>query len=246
MSLISTKKFESLSRFASYSLVILFLINICAQFIPFPAANAERWSFVITQIVERSTLPMVASVFLFAGLRSQSLLPKFELKLILLQKRLALLASLLFLFIAISLLPIASARNAVLRASFDNRLSAVAKSYEQLASVVNKASSLQELKAVVKAQFPQADLKLPSTSDLQRVKSSFVSNLEAQRLVQRKQLVTELSGLTNSILLDSIRLIGSSLIYAIYFFLYYIAFPSRLSPAYQSQPISTDNTPMID
>ena len=246
MALISTKKFETLSRAASYCLLGLFFINIITQFFPFPAANIDRWNFVLTQIIERSTLPLVASVFLFAGLRSGSLLPKFELKLISTQKKLALLASLLYLFIAIALLPIASTRNSALRASFDNRLSAVGKPYEQLAGAVQKASSLQELQAVVQAQFPQAAPKFPANSKLENVKATFISNLEGQRLIQRKQLVTELSGLTNSILLDSIRLLASSLVYAIYFLLYFIAFPARPGSALQAQPGLASDSPGLD
>jgi hypothetical protein len=246
MALISAKKFETLSRAASYCLLLLFFINTVTHFFPFPAANLDRWHFVLTQIVERSTLPLVASIFLFAGLRSGSFLSRFELRLIATQKNLALLAALFYLLMAIALLPLATARNSALRSSFDNRLSAVGKSYEQLAGAVQKASSLQELQAVVQAQFPQADAQLPANSNLENVKAAFLSNLEGQRLIQRNQLVTELSGLTNSILLDAIRLLASSLVYAIYFLLYFIAFPARPSPALQVHAASASMTQSAD
>ena len=67
---------RSLARLCAYTLLVVFLISLVASLVPVPLADPGRAYGVLQEMLERSTLPLVALLFLFVGL-AQDALPAF-------------------------------------------------------------------------------------------------------------------------------------------------------------------------
>lgn len=62
----------TLSRIAGYTFLLVFLVNLLAILLPPPFLEPERSFAALVEVVERSTLPLVAVLFLFLGFSGES------------------------------------------------------------------------------------------------------------------------------------------------------------------------------
>ncbi|WP_158218467.1 HpsJ family protein [Synechococcus sp. 1G10] len=93
----TSRRGGSLARIAAYTFLLIFLLNLLTIFLPPPFLDPERTFSSLVELVERSTLPLVAVLFLFFGLTGEALPALWECRLARLFRPLLLVAALLYL-----------------------------------------------------------------------------------------------------------------------------------------------------
>ncbi len=87
----------SLARIAAYTFLLIFFVNVVAIVLPPPFLDPERTFRSLIELVERSTLPLVAVLFLFLGLTGETLPALWECRIARWFRPLLLVAALLYL-----------------------------------------------------------------------------------------------------------------------------------------------------
>lgn len=222
---LSLSRLRALARLAAYALQLLFLISVVTSLLPWPAADGQRWLALLSELIERSTLPLVASLLLLAGLSGAVVPARWELAPMHRQRGLLRLAAGLYLVIALALLPLAHQLAEQRGQTIQSQLAQSASQLEALQQQVTGSDSLDSLLRLV----PTADQRqeLEKAGDVEAAKSLLLQRLKNEAAVQQRRGLGALAEAQGAVWKNAMRLTLSALVYALYFLLASLAWPAR-------------------
>ena len=143
---------RSLARLSAYTLVLIFLISLLASLFPLPLEDPQRALAVLQELLERSTVPLVALLFLFAGLAGDALPAPWEMGLASWMGPLLRLVALGYLLTAIAVVAVA----ARLESTGITQLSGqVQSSLQELQNLRQEVNQYLAVPPEVAAQYPE-------------------------------------------------------------------------------------------
>ena len=148
----SRRKVRSLGRLCAYTLLLVFLASVITALLPPPFASPQRMLAVITEVLERSTLPAVAVLFLFFGFSGDSLPALWECWLARWLRPLLRLAALLYLLTAVAVVGVGQRLTSDGVASLEGQLRTSIENLGKFRQQVDGETSVERLRALVARQ----------------------------------------------------------------------------------------------
>lgn len=133
------RRAATLSRMAAYTFLLIFLVNLVAVLLPPPFLQPERTFAALSELVERSSLPLVAVLVLFFGFSGESLPALWECRLARWLRPLLLLAALLYLVTSLAFLGVAQRIAVTGIASTDAQIERASQEFQQLRELLADA-----------------------------------------------------------------------------------------------------------
>lgn len=216
-------RLRSLARLSAYTLFAIFLISLLAAALPFPSGDPQRILALITEVLERSSLPLVALVFFFFGLVVDAIPALWECRLALLLRPFLWLVSLLYLLIALAIFPVAQGvETAGVRALNSGVESSVAL-IQDLRKGLDRASDAAGLRAVVSRQqglvqaMREKGVAPGSDAPIEVQRRAAADLLDQAETNLRNQSLQQRSEATGRLTRQSLRLALLSVIFAIFY-----------------------------
>lgn len=200
----------NLWRFLGYGMLFLALIDIIEMFVP-PNFMNPSWEFqTMGRLVNQVGVPLIATLFVFSGKLAKR--RKWELPLLALLSRLALLVALLYLL----LIPLGVVNTIRL---YNSNLDQIKTGYEQRLSQANQVeqqlnqTSSTEIEDLIKRQGGSLNGRNPED-----VKNQILSQLTQAKQQLKTQKETNQSSVSLNLIKNSVRWNLGALISAILFF----------------------------
>ncbi len=230
----TNRRASALARLAAYGLALVFLVSLVAVFLPPPFLNPQRLSNALVELVERSTLPLVASALLFWGFSGRARPALWECRAVRVLRPLLLLVALLYLLTTISLGLIGQRLEVEGLAAADLQLRGSQAELQRARSLVGEIPDESTLKAWLGSQpaLRQAldqqtgNDQVPDDAEdirarINRLLAISEANLQRDAVRAKAEISARVWG-------RIIRAGLTSLIYAIYFGLVYLLWPRSL------------------
>ncbi|MBC1261448.1 hypothetical protein FQK07_09235 [Synechococcus sp. BSF8S] len=230
----SRRKVRSLGRLCAYTLLLVFLASVLTALVPPPFASPQRMLAVITEVLERSTLPAVAVLFLFFGFSGDALPALWECWLARWLQPLLRLAALSYLLTAVVVVGVGQRLTTDGVASLDGQLRTSMENLGKFREQVDGETSVERLRALVARQpqilqaLQQEGTPLNQNSPLpelrqqvDRLLTRAEANLSRQSQVARSNAAGQLAR-------QMVRLAITALIYALYYLAAALIWPRSL------------------
>ncbi|MGB7565613.1 MAG: HpsJ family protein [Prochlorococcaceae cyanobacterium] len=226
---------RSFARLTAYTMLGLFVVSAIPALLPLAFAQPERLFGSLRELLERSTLPLVALILLFAGFGGAALPAGWEVRLATWLRPLLRLVALLYLITAVAIVAVAdeiqSQGVAQLKGQLQTSLTAL-KGFRQQVQTAPDGPSLRRLLA------QQPPLR-PSLSDPSSPLASPVASVEQQRAAAAQLLdrveanfkaedLRRRSDAAGNLLKENLRLAATAAIYTIFYLLASLLWPARL------------------
>jgi hypothetical protein len=204
-------------------LLLVFLISVLGAALPPPIQDPSRALAVLGEVLERSTLPVVAVVLLHAGFSGAAVPALWEVDLAGVIRPLLRLAALVYLLVALALPPLGFRAESLgagrLQAELETRLEALAG----LRQAVEQAPDAQALRAVLRQ-----DPSLIAEIDRESGSPAKASSLSAQRDLAVRLLIRAQGNLraqhqsgradaSGNLIRQIVRLSFTSAVYALFY-----------------------------
>jgi hypothetical protein len=222
---LSLGRLRALARLAAYALQLLFLISVVTSLLPWPAADGQRWLALLSELIERSTLPLVASVLLLAGLSGAVVPARWELAPIHRQRGLLRLAAGLYFVTALALLPLAHQLSEQRGQTIQSQLSQSASQLKALQQQVTGSDSLDSLLRLVPTAEQRQELE--KAGDVEAARALLLQRLKNEAALQQRRGLSALAEAQGAVWKNAMRLTLSALVYVLYFLLASLAWPAR-------------------
>ncbi|MCP9849807.1 hypothetical protein [Cyanobium sp. Morenito 9A2] len=233
----STGRARSFARLTAYTLLGLFAVSVIPALLPFAFNQPERLFGSLRELLERSTLPLVALILLFAGFGGGALPAAWEVWLATVLGPLLRLVALLYLLTAVSIVAVAgeiqSQGLAQLKGQLQSTLSGLGAFRQQL-RVAPDAPSLRRLldqQPVLRPSLsnPSSPLASPSASlkDQRAAATQLLDRVEANL---RSEDLRRRSDAAGNLLKENLRLAATATVYAGFYLLASLFWPARLGP----------------
>ncbi|MFS6828118.1 hypothetical protein [Cyanobium sp. ATX-6F1] len=152
----SGRRGRTFARVTAYTLLALFLVSAVPAALPFALAQPERLFGSLREILERSTLPVVALVVLYAGLSGEAAPSLWEARLAIWLRPLLRLVALLYLLTAVAIVAVAGEVQSQGLAQFKGQLQANLTGLAELRQQFNAAPDATVLRRLLEQQPPSA------------------------------------------------------------------------------------------
>lgn len=230
----SNRRAAALARMAAYGLALVFLISLVAVFLPPPFLDPQRMSNVLVELVERSTLPLVASVLLFWGFSGRARPALWECRLVGWLRPLLLLVTLLYMSTTITLGLIGQRLEVAGLATTDAQLQRSQAELQRARNLVAEIPDEATLKAWLSSQptLRQALDQLPDSDqlpdDAEEIRARINRLLAISEANLQRDVVRAKAELSARLWGRMFRAGLTALVYATYFGLAYLVWPRSL------------------
>lgn len=148
----SRRRAQSLARICAYTLLGIFLISLLAAALPLPMNDPGRAMGMLAEVLERSTLPLVAVLFLYFGMAEEALPASWECRLALWMGPLLRLAALSYLLTAVAVLSVSQRLDSLGVSGLNQQLKGGTVAIERLRQGVENAPDAPALKRLLSSQ----------------------------------------------------------------------------------------------
>ena len=148
----TSQRLRSLVRLGAYTLLLLFVIHGVSGWLPFPSDQPSVVLARIGELLERSTLPLVAVLLLYGGLLGRSLPSLWEWRLARMLKPLLLLVAALYVAAGGLLLPVSHRIETEGVKRLQSELSQARSQLKAYGAAVERSSSAPELQRLLANQ----------------------------------------------------------------------------------------------
>lgn len=148
----TARRARALARLCAYTLLVIFLISLVVALLPLPLGDPQRALGLVTEVMERSTVPLVAVLFLYFGLADDAFPGIWECRFALAVRPLLRLAALLYLLSAIAVFSAAQRLEVVGTRNLTTQLQTSLSSLGQLRDQVERAPNADVLRRLVSQQ----------------------------------------------------------------------------------------------
>ena len=232
----SGRRARSFARITAYTLLVLFLISAVAAFLPPPFGRPDRLFPVLGELLaERSTLPLLGLILLFAGLVGGVARAVWEARLAALIRPLLRLAALLYLLTAVALFAVAGQMQSQGVAQLNAQVQANLKEVAALRSQVTAASDADGLRRLLAAQQPfRPMLSDPSsplsdpTAPLPRQRQAALGLLDRAEANLRLAALRRRADAGGTLQKETLRLVLTALVYVVFYGLASVLWPRSL------------------
>lgn len=230
----SPRKARTVARLAAYCLLLLFLISVLAAVLGSIGTDPARAIALITEILERSTLPLVATVFLVAGFCGDVVPALWECRLALWLRPLLRLVALLYL---LSALAVVGLLPRIERARVETLESQLQRGQQGLAALrqgverVDNAALLRRLLAAnpqLLSSF-EAEGGTDPQEPLQAQRARADKLLERAEINLRRDYQRSRADITFGLARQAVRLALTAFVYALYYLLVVQIWPRSLA-----------------
>ena len=225
---------RTIARLAAYSLLLLFLISVLVAVLGSLSTDPARALNLITEVLERSTLPLVAVLFLYLGFSGDAVPAKWECRIALWMRPLLRLAALLYLITAIAVAALIPQLEAARVATLESRLQ---QSEQGLAALrqgveqVGDAALLRRLLAVqpqlLRSFETEGGANPDEPLDVQRSRANTL--LERAETNLRREYQGQRAELSFGLARQAVRLALTAFVYALFYLLVAQIWPRSLA-----------------
>lgn len=234
----SGRRTRSFARITAYTLLVLFAISALAAFLPPPFGRPERLFPVLGELLaERSTLPLLALVLLFAGFGGGTAPAVWEARLAALIRPLLRLVALLYLLTAVALFAVAGQIQSQGSAELNGQINANLKGINELRSQFRAAPDAGALRRLLEAQAPfRAVLADPGSpladpgAPLPQQRQAALQLLDRAEANLRSDDLRRRADASGTLQKESLRLTLTALTYAVFYLLASALWPRSLAP----------------
>ncbi len=214
---------RTLARLCAYTLLAVFLISLLAASLPLPLGDPQRALALLTELVERSTLPAVAVLFLFTGFSGDALPALWECHLARWIRPLLRAVIVLYLILAIAVIGLGQHLRATGTASLNAQVQGSVDGLRQMRQRVKAETDPVELGRFVASQpmlqqaFQQGQAPLgpsvPLGEQRQRIEA-LLDRAEANLLLQAQRRRADATG---ALFRQVARLTLVAIVYALFY-----------------------------
>lgn len=229
----SARRLRTLARLAAYSLLLLFLISALAA-LASGSGEPARVLALITEVLERSTLPLVAVVFLFLGFSGDAVPALWECRLALFLRPLLRLVALLYLLSAITVAGLVPRIEATRVETLESQLQQGLQGLAALRQGVDRVDSPALLRRLLASSPPllrafasEGGTDPAEPLDLQRERARKL--LERGEANLRRDHQRQRAELSYGLARQAVRLALTALVYALYYLLVVQIWPRSLA-----------------
>lgn len=234
----SGRRARSFARLTAYTLLSLFLISAVAAFLPPPFGRPDRLFPVLGELLaERSTLPLLALILLFAGFGGEAAPAVWEARLAALIRPLLRLAALLYLLTAVALFAVAGQIQSQGSAQLSGQTNANLKGIAELRSQFRAAADIGALRRLLEAQPPFRAVLADPTSPLADAGAPLPQQRQAAlQLLDRAEANLRSDDLRRradaggTLQKENLRLTLTALVYGAFYLLASAFWPRSLAP----------------
>lgn len=225
---------RTLARLAAYSLLLVFLISVLAAVLGSGGTDPARVLTLITEVLERSTLPLVAVLFLYQGFSAEAVPALWECRLALWLRPLLRLAALLYLLSAIAVAGLTPRLEATRVATLESQLQQGLQGLSGLRQAVERVDNPALLRRLLAVQ-PQllrsfeAEGGIAPDSPLDAQRSRAETLLERAETNLRREYQGQRAELSFGLARQAIRLALTAFVYALFYLLVAQIWPRSLA-----------------
>ncbi len=219
----SRRRVRSLSRLCAYTLLLVFLASVLTALVPPPFSDSQSSLALINEVLERSTLPVVAVLFLFFGFSGDALPALWECVLARWFRPLLRLAVLLYLLTAVAAVGVGQQLSRSGVASLDGQVRTSVENLRKFREQVDGETSVVRLRALVARQpqilqaLQQEGTPLDQNSPLPELRQQVDRQLTRVEANLRSQSQLARSNASGQLARQMVRLAITALIYALYY-----------------------------
>ncbi len=230
----SARRLNTVARLSAYSLLMVFVISALAAVVGVRSSDPAQALALITEILERSTLPLVAVLFLYLGFSGDAVPALWECRIALWLRPLLRLAALLYLISAIAVAALTPQIEAARVGALESQVQQSEQGLAALRQGVERVDSAALLRRLLAVQ-PQLLRSFESEGganpdeplDAQRARATTLleraeTNLRREYQGQRAQLSFGLGR-------QAVRLALTAFVYALYYLLVAQIWPRSLA-----------------
>ncbi|MFY8148232.1 MAG: hypothetical protein ACOVNL_03320 [Prochlorococcaceae cyanobacterium] len=234
----SPRRTRSFARLTAYTLLSLFLISALAAFLPPPFGRPERLFPVLGELLaERSPLPLLALILLFAGFGGDTAPALWEARLVPLLRPLLRFCALLYLLTAVALVAVTGQLQGRGSAQLSGQLDAALNGIAAFRSQVRAAPDTATLRQQLEAQPPlRAMLADPSSAladagaPLLKQRQAALQLLDRVEANLRADNLRQRADAGGTLQKESLRLVLTALVYAGFYLLASALWPRSAGP----------------
>ncbi|MCP9817874.1 HpsJ family protein [Synechococcus sp. Cruz-9H2] len=230
----SHRRVRSLGRLCAYTLVLVFIASTLTALVPLPFADAQRTLAFLNELLERSSLPAVAVLFLFFGLSGDALPALWECQLARWLRPLLRLVALLYLITAVAIFGVGQQLSRTGVAALDGQVRTSLDNLRQFRQQVDGEISVERLRGLVARQpqilqaLQQEGTLLDRNSPLPELRQQVDRLLARVETNVRRQSQTARSNAAGQLARQMARLSVMALIYAFYYLGAFLIWPRSL------------------
>ncbi|APD48702.1 hypothetical protein BM449_11225 [Synechococcus sp. SynAce01] len=219
----SRRKARSLGRLCSYTLLLVFLASVLTTLLPPPFGDSQRLLAVMAEVLERSTLPAVALLFLFFGFSGDALPALWECWLARWLRPLLRLAALLYLLTAVAVVGVGQQISTNASASFEGQVRTSQESLSEFRRQLDGETSVERLRRVVAGQpqilqaLQQEGTPLDQNSTLPELRQQVERLLTRAEANLRRQSQVARANASGQLARQMVRLGLTALFYSLYY-----------------------------
>ncbi len=229
------RRARTLARLCAYTLLVIFLISLLVAVLPLPLANPQRALALVTELLERSTVPLVAVLFLFFGLADDALPGIWECRLALAIRPLLRLAALLYLLSAIAVFSTSQRLESVGVSNLKTQLQASLTGLSQLRTQVEQAPDPDTLRRLVAQQpglvqaMTEGGVTLDGDASIARQRAVAAELLERAEANLRNQGLQRRADASGNLTRQALRLSFTAIVYAVFYLLAAMIWPRSVA-----------------
>jgi hypothetical protein len=230
----SRRRVRSLSRLCAYTLLLVFLASVLTVLVPPPFSDPQRTLALINEVLERSTLPAVAVLFLFFGFSGDALPALWECVLARWLRPLLRLAVLLYLLTAVAVVGVGQQLTRSAASSLDGQVRTSMENLARFRDQVDAETSVERLRGLVARQpqilqaLQQEGTPLDQNSPLPELRQQIDRLLSRAEANLRRQSQIARANASGQLARQMVRLALTALIYALYYLAAALIWPRSL------------------
>lgn len=217
------RRARTLARLSAYSLFGIFLISLLVAVLPLPLGDPQRALGLVAELIERSTVPLVAVLFFYVGLADDATPGIWECRLARSVRPLLRLAAMLYLLTAIAVFFAAQTLGTEGGRSLQTQIQTSLTSLRQLQNQVQRAPDVEALRSLVSQQpgliqaMEERGAALGGEVPFAEQRSTAVDLLENAEIGLRNQGLQRRADASGNLTRQTLRLGLTALVYAIFY-----------------------------
>lgn len=221
----SGRRARSLARLSAYTLLVIFLISLVLIAFPLPLADPQRSLGLMAELLERSTLPLVALLFLFFGLSEQASPALWECHLAGLLRPLLRFVAVLYLLTAIAVVGVSQRQDSTGASALNAQLQSTVGGLQSLRKSVAQAPDAASMRRLLANQpgllqaLEQQGARLSSETPWLEQQQQLEELLDRAEVNFKRQAQQRRADSSGNLGRRSIRLSLTALSYALFYFL---------------------------
>jgi hypothetical protein len=226
----SRRRVRSLGRLCAYTFVLVFLASTLTALFPLSFTDAQRTLAFLNELLERSTLPAVAVLFLFFGLSGNALPALWECQLARWLRPLLRIVTILYFITTVAIVGVGQQLSVTGVAALERQARTSLDNLRQFRQQVDGENSVESLRGIVARQpqllqalqqegtpldqsSPLTELRQQVDRLLTRVETNVRRQSQTARAIAAGQLARQLARLSVTSLIYALYYLGASLIW---------------------------------